>query len=85
MNSSPNNTVEIETAHSSQEKAGFEAERAIDGDNDTCFQTSTNSRFLLLTLARETTVIGVSMMVNGKISPIIDMTVFECTRHVHFL
>ena len=77
MHSSPNNTVNITTAHSTNEKAGFEAELAVDGDNDTCFETATDSRFLLLTLARETTVIGVSMMVDGKISPIIDMTVYS--------
>ena len=75
MNSSTNNTVEIETAHSTHEKVGFEAELAIDDDNETCFETATDSRFLLLTLARETTVIGVSMMVNGKISPVIDMCI----------
>ena len=61
--------VNIETADSSQELNNFRADLAIDGSNDTCFKTNTGSpTSLLLALDRRRTVVGVSMMVKGRMS-----------------
>ena len=64
--SSENNTA-IMTAYSADETPGSQAELAIDSSIDTCFNTTTGSvTSLLLTLDRVTSVVGVSMLVNGK-------------------
>ena len=61
--------VNIETAYSSQEDNNFQADLAIDGNNDTCFKSTTGSATsLLLTLDRRRTVVGVSMSVKGRMS-----------------
>ena len=65
--SSENNTA-IMTAYSADETPGSEAGLAIDSSIDTCFNTTTTGSVtsLLLTLDRVTSVVCVSMLVNGE-------------------